>query len=162
MIRISTPPCVPSSYARITCPRLAGVRLLVAEDHPDHQRLFTMLLRNEGAEVEVVDNGRSAIERALEAQALLLPFDAVLMDQQMPTLDGQAATRVLRSQGYRRPIVALTAHAMTGEREKCLKCGCDDYVSKPIDRDELIGVVARLATQGHALRPTPERCAGAN
>ena len=80
----STSRCATAIPSPMFCHRLAGVRVLVAEDHPDHQRLFTFMLRREGADVEIVDNGRSAIQRAVEARQLGMPFDAVLMDLQMP------------------------------------------------------------------------------
>jgi CheY-like chemotaxis protein len=145
MIRISsTRHCAPAIPTRVFSHRLAGLRLLLAEDHPDHQRLFAMMLRHEGAEVEIVDNGRSAVQRAVEAYELDSPFDAIVMDLQMPAIDGYAATRALRRHGYDRPIVALSAHAMVGEREKCLDCGCTDYASKPVEREHLVGLLAGL------------------
>jgi len=118
--------------------------VLVAEDGPDNQVLITMLLRGYGLTVAMVADGQAAIERALDAWRKGTPFDLVLMDMQMPVVDGYLATSELRKAGYDKPIVALTAHAMTGEREHCLACGCDDYVRKPIERAELLAALARI------------------
>ena len=100
--------------------------------------------RKAGAEVEIVENGRAAAEQALEALGRGEPFDLILMDMQMPVLDGYGAASLLRSKGYEGPIVALTAHAMPADRQRCLDAGCDDYATKPIDRGELVELCARL------------------
>jgi CheY-like chemotaxis protein len=123
-------------------PRL-DCRILVAEDSPDNGRVVRHVLECVGAEVELVENGRLAVERALAARDEGRPFDLILMDMQMPIVDGYQATRTLRSQGYTLPIIALTAHAMQEERQRCLECGCDEYQSKPIQREELIEVIRR-------------------
>jgi two-component system CheB/CheR fusion protein len=119
--------------------RLAGRSILLVEDGPDNQALMTHFLSASGARVESAANGAEALEKALSAT-----YDAVLMDIQMPVLDGYEATRRLRERGYNGPIVALTAHAMRGEREKCLAVGCDDYVSKPVAPLFLIEVIERV------------------
>ena len=115
---------------------LSGCRILLAEDRPENQELDGFVLRKYGAEVKIAANGREAIDSVLAADGDQ-PFDAILMDMQMPVLDGYASTRILRKRGYTTPIIALTAHAMIGDREKCLAAGCDDHVSKPIDTLQL-------------------------
>jgi PAS domain S-box-containing protein len=129
--------------------RLTG-RVLLAEDAPDSRRLLSFYLRRAGIEVAAAEDGAVAYGTARTALAAGRPFDVVLMDMQMPRVDGYDATARLRAAGYVRPIVALTAHAMAGDREKCLAAGCDDFLTKPIDPDTL------LATLAPYLRPGPE------
>ena len=117
-------------------------RILVAEDGPDNQRLIQMLLQRAGAEVVVVENGQLAVDRARAE-----PFDLILMDMAMPVMDGYTATRTLRDLGFDLPIVALTAHALIGEKEQCLAEGCDEFLTKPIDRAALIERLAALLEQ---------------
>ncbi|MEZ6114499.1 MAG: ATP-binding protein [Pirellulaceae bacterium] len=125
-------------------------RILLAEDGPDNQRLISFVLRKAGAEVTLADNGQIALEMALAAVADNRPFDVILMDMQMPVMDGYQATGRLRDADYRGPIIALTAHAMRSDRQRCLQAGCDDYTTKPIDRRLLVNLVATWARQGHA------------
>ncbi len=131
--------------------RLDGVRILLAEDGADNRRLIVALLERAGGSVVAVSNGRLAVQRAQEED-----FDLVLMDVQMPEVDGLQATRMLRTLGHSIPIVALTAHALSGIRDECLAAGCTDYLTKPIDNKHLIGAVARYAGQaGPVGQPAP-------
>lgn len=122
---------------------LVGRRVLVAEDCTDSQRLLRFVLSKAGATVTVVSNGREAVDVAMAEAPTSPPFDAIVMDMQMPVMDGHTATRELRQRGFDRSIVALTAHAARGERERCIEAGCDEYLSKPFDRAALVSAVAR-------------------
>lgn len=130
---------IPPEVTQLTLP----CHILLAEDGPDNQRLISLLLEQAGADVELVENGRQALEMGVRAQREGRPYDLILMDMQMPEMDGYVATRRLRDSGYRGPIVALTAYAMKGDREKCRNAGCDGYLGKPIRRNALLGVVCR-------------------
>jgi PAS domain S-box-containing protein len=127
----------------LSAPRLRG-RVLVAEDGPDNQKLIAAILRKAGAEVDLVANGRLAVEQALSARSAGTPYGAILMDMQMPEMDGYEATRQLRRSGYEGPIIALTAHAMAEDRAECLAAGCDEYATKPVDRIGLLQTLARF------------------
>jgi signal transduction histidine kinase len=124
-------------------PKSIGGRVLLAEDGPDNQRLISLLLRKADVDVTLVENGRDAVDAAMSANP---PFDLILMDMQMPILDGYRAASELRERSYPGPIIALTANAMSGDREKCLVAGCDGYASKPINRAEFLGIVASYIT----------------
>jgi CheY-like chemotaxis protein/anti-sigma regulatory factor (Ser/Thr protein kinase) len=119
-----------------TLAQLRG-RLLVAEDSLDNRHLLCRLLKKTGLDVEAVENGALAVERAL-ARTNGDSFDLILMDMQMPELDGYEATRRLRRAGYRGRVLALTANASEADRSKCLAAGCNDYVAKPYDLDKLL------------------------
>ena len=123
-------------------PQLQG-RVLLVEDGPDNQRLITLLLRRAGLEVVLAENGQQAIERVQESRHAGTSFGLVLMDMQMPVMDGYTATKILRRQGFATPIVALTAHAMDTERARCIAAGCDDFATKPIDRGRFYALLRR-------------------
>ncbi len=125
--------------------------ILLAEDGPDNQRLISLLLEHAGADVTLVENGRQALDKGLRAQREGRPYDLILMDMQMPEMDGYVAATRLRESGYRGSIIALTAHTMKGDREKCEKAGCDDFLGKPISRDALLATVCRWGNE-----PSPE------
>jgi PAS domain S-box-containing protein len=135
-------------------PEISG-RLLVVEDGKDNQRLLALLLTRAGAEVVVADNGQEGLDRFAEAEDQKRPFDLVLMDMQMPLVDGYTATARLRAQGVTTPIVAVTAHAMTGDRRKCLDVGCDGYLAKPIHREQLLHTVARHLARAATAHSVP-------
>jgi Amt family ammonium transporter len=124
---------------------LRGLRILVAEDGPDNQRLIGYFLNHGGAEVTIVENGQAAVDSAMAAVGDGDPFDVILMDMQMPIMGGYEATTLLRRLGYVYPIVALTANAMTGDRQRCLAAGCDEFATKPIDKPRLFETILRVA-----------------
>ncbi|WP_455200835.1 ATP-binding protein [Kaarinaea lacus] len=109
-------------------PNTVSGHVLVVEDSPDNQDLIAKYLIKAGATVEVVDNGLMAVQKALTDS-----YDLILMDVQMPIMDGLTATRKLRSEGYKQPIVNITANAMKEDRDKCIAAGADDYLTKPVD-----------------------------
>jgi signal transduction histidine kinase/ActR/RegA family two-component response regulator len=116
-------------------PRTPAVEIsghvLLVEDGPDNQRLVSFLLRKAGATVSVANHGQEALDQVASADA---PFDLILMDMQMPVMDGYTATRSLRASNYQGQIVALTAHALSEEIETCMDAGCDGYLRKPIEK----------------------------
>jgi signal transduction histidine kinase/ActR/RegA family two-component response regulator len=134
-----------SGRARLQC------RVLVTDDNRDNQRLIVDALEDAGAQVEVADDGAMAVKAVRTAADQGSAFDVVVMDMQMPTLDGYDAARQLRELDYEGIIIAVTAHAMPGDRRRCLDAGCDDYASKPIDRGRLVEMIAHYS--GKAARP---------
>ncbi len=136
--------------------RQLDCKVLLVEDGPDNRRLITMMLTKAGVELDVAENGRVGMDKALSSH-----YDVVLMDMQMPVMDGYEATRSLRAAGYDRPILALTAHAMRGDEDQCLEAGCDAYISKPVDRGVLVeSVSAWLGKTSDRSRPSNAPDAG--
>jgi two-component system sensor histidine kinase/response regulator len=123
-----------------------AMRILLAEDNLVNQRVAVRLLEREGHTVVVAGNGREAL-RVLETQV----FDMILMDVQMPEMDGLETTAIIRATekgaGKHIPIVAMTAHAMTGDRERCVAAGMDDYMSKPVNVRALIALLEKYCPQ---------------
>jgi PAS domain S-box-containing protein len=120
---------------------LAGLKILLVEDAPINQLLISHFLTGAGAEVELAANGAIGMRKALAGD-----YAVVLMDIQMPEMDGYEATTKLREHGYVRPIIALTAHAQKEDRERSLNAGCTDHLTKPIDRKLLISQISHLAS----------------
>jgi CheY-like chemotaxis protein/HPt (histidine-containing phosphotransfer) domain-containing protein len=147
----------PAALQTAALPTLDSLRVLLVEDHPVNQKLATAILNNEGHTVEVAANGEEGLARLRAGQ-----FDLVLMDIQMPVLDGLQATMQIRAdeQGSARriPIIAMTANALIGDRERCLAAGMDDYVSKPFRKAELFAAMARaMAAVGSPASPELDR-----
>jgi PAS domain S-box-containing protein len=128
---------------------LEGLKVLLVEDAPDNQALISRFLKMAGASVELASNGAEGVEKASSGD-----YDAVLMDIQMPILDGYEATAKLRSLGFAAPIIALTAHALKEERQRCLNAGCSDHLTKPIDRIKLIERLAQVKLEKTASPPS--------
>jgi CheY-like chemotaxis protein len=129
-------------------------RVLLVEDDRDVQRLVLHLLQKLEIEADLAENGEIACQRARHALSAGRPYELILMDVEMPVMNGLDATRRLRREGWTGPIIALTAHAMSGDREMCRAASCDDYVPKPISRDALQAVLLRhlrLASTAAAL-----------
>jgi CheY-like chemotaxis protein/HPt (histidine-containing phosphotransfer) domain-containing protein len=135
--------------------RLNG-RILLAEDGADNRNLLSCYLQTAGGEVTLAENGRIACELEAQARQGGNPFDLVLLDMQMPELDGYGAAAKLRAAGFKGPIVALTAHAMADDRDKCIRSGCSDYLSKPVDRLRLIQVVAQNMARANGPDAKPD------
>ena len=136
-------------------PRVSGttipsnLRILLAEDGPDNRRLVSHLLGRLGATVETVENGREAVDRLLHGGTAI---DLVLMDMQMPVMDGWEATRRLRNAGCGVPVLALTANAMPGDRAACLEAGCDAYLAKPVRREALATAISTILAESDSER----------
>lgn len=127
-------------------------KILLVEDNELNRDMLSRRLGRKGFEVEVAVDGRAGLERALGGG-----FDLILMDMSLPVMDGWEATKQIRSdpRGAGIPIIALTAHAMPGDREKALAAGCDDYDSKPVEFDRLLGKIQARLSGGSPRPPEP-------
>ncbi len=143
-------------------PAALDCRILLVEDGLDNQRLISMILRKAGADVTIASNGAEALELVRKSRGLEPTnsdsssefdgsgFDLILMDVQMPVMDGHETTQALRAGGCRKPIIALSAHAMQESIDECMRDGCDDYLTKPIERRKLLATVADYAEKSRA------------
>jgi CheY-like chemotaxis protein/HPt (histidine-containing phosphotransfer) domain-containing protein len=150
-----TPTSVPAFVSPAASFTNATVRVLLAEDNIVNQEIAVAMLEDTGYSVTVVENGLEALSTLANGE-----FDVVLMDCQMPEMDGFEATRVLRRQEietgrHRMPVIALTANAISGDRERCLEAGMDDYVSKPVRRDVLLAALANWTQPSTVVRISP-------
>jgi two-component system, chemotaxis family, CheB/CheR fusion protein len=152
-------------------PHLPGCRVLVVDDRSEIRFLAKQFIEKSGAAVELAVDGNDALLAIDRAEHREEPFDVVLLDMQMPVKDGYTTARELRAQGFRQPIIAVTAHAMQGDRERCLEVGCNDYTPKPLEPRRLLELVARYcrkpgktgssrAVEAHMSETTPNRTAG--
>lgn len=123
---------------------LSGRKILVVEDSEDNQLLVKLFLNREGINVDFANNGQEGVDLALSRD----DYDAVLMDMQMPVMDGYRATKELRDRGFIKPIIALTANAMKDDRERCMTAGCSDYLTKPVDSKTLTNAISRHVREG--------------
>jgi signal transduction histidine kinase/DNA-binding response OmpR family regulator len=135
--------------ARIAPPQLCG-RVLLAEDTPDIQALIKMLLKKTGLAVKAVDNGADALQQALRER-----YDLVVMDMQMPVMDGLAAIQQLRQSGFDQPIVALTANATQEDKNRCIHAGADNFVVKPVDVAVFYNILSQYLPE-QPLQPLPQ------
>jgi CheY-like chemotaxis protein len=139
--KLQTPPASRETASPV--PRLHA-RILLAEDHDANRQVITLRLNSIGAEVVPARNGKEALEQVRDAAEQGRPFDAVIMDMEMPVLDGYEAVRQLRAGGFTSPILAVTAYAMSKDREECLRLGCDEHISKPIEWDHFFRMLIQL------------------
>ncbi|HPF69528.1 MAG TPA: ATP-binding protein, partial [Candidatus Krumholzibacteria bacterium] len=162
-VRLPAEPAAPPAAAAqaaapaAACAAVDGARVLLADDSPDNRTIVSFYLEEAGIVPECVADGAEAVAAVHAAQAAGRPYDLILMDMRMPVMDGYEATRTLRAQGVRTPIVALTAHAMAGDSEACLAFGCHGYLAKPIEPQGLIQTVASFLPQGRIPAAAPRR-----
>ncbi len=129
--------------------RLEG-RVLLAEDSQINRTLFKIILERVGLQIDLAANGQQAVEMASGQD-----YDLILMDVQMPVMDGLEATRILRSEGLTTPVIALTAHTMKEDRKRCLWAGCDGFLCKPLNQGALLAAVQEYVGREVAAGPEP-------
>lgn len=129
----------PDPVIAVETPSIANMRVLLVEDGETNRRLIQVILKRHKCQVVSAENGQIGVELAMQQE-----FDAILMDMQMPVKDGYTAATELRTNGLTLPIIALTAHAMRGDQERCLNAGCSDYMTKPIREERLIQKLAEV------------------
>ena len=134
------------SPSTVELPTLNGLRVLVVEDGRTNRRMVRLMLERAGAIMTEAENGKIGVNLATSNE-----YDIILMDMQMPVMDGYAATRALRLKGLQIPIIAFTAHAMSGDERKCREAGCSDYLSKPVNANQLIHKLGELANTRDAV-----------
>jgi CheY-like chemotaxis protein len=135
-------------------PEISG-RVLTVDDRREIRFLIEKLLESTGVDIVTASDGAQGLESWRENNQAGTPFDAILMDMQMPVMDGLEATRKLREQGYEGPVIALTANAMSTDRAKALQAGCNDFITKPIDRSQLIDKLYKWIDQAAGKSPPP-------
>jgi CheY-like chemotaxis protein len=127
-------------------------RILVAEDAKANQTLIQILLQKMGFQVTIVEDGQQAVDK-LRTET----FDLILMDMQMPVMNGYEATREIKTMGIQSPVIAVTAHAMKGDEQKCFDAGCDGYLTKPIDKNKLAEAIRKNITDKTANKNSREQ-----
>ncbi len=151
---VANNPSAKEPHSPSPVPILTGKRVLLVEDGIDNQRLFSILLRKMDVEIMIAETGQQAVDFAMLSLDAGKPFDLILMDVQMPVMDGCTATKILREKGWEGQIIALTANAMAEDRTRCLEAGVDDHISKPVNLTEFSERVAQALAEGHS-RKTP-------
>ncbi|HIG86533.1 MAG TPA: response regulator [Planctomycetes bacterium] len=143
----------PAHVQEISSTSLESISVLVADDNQDNRRIYELFLKAAGAEVTLAKDGLESVQMYREAER---PFDIILMDMRMPRMDGYAATKKLRIMGATMPIIALTAHTMSGDAERCIEAGCSGYIGKPIEREQFLSSIKyelnQLRDQPHGLQ----------
>jgi PAS domain S-box-containing protein len=151
--QLLSPAPMPAMPPPLTQPEnLNKLNILLVEDSLDNQMLIKRILNYAGASVTTANNGKEGVDQAFAPKA---KFHVILMDLQMPVMDGYEATKILRNGGYDKPIIALTAHAMKDERERALASGFDDHITKPVNQKMLIHTLAKYAHRPRPSRPRP-------
>jgi signal transduction histidine kinase/DNA-binding response OmpR family regulator len=144
--------CVSVEPPKSTQPRFSG-RVLVVDDTLVNREMFRALLEGAGLTVETAGNGEEALAAIDQAHESGSPFDVAFMDMQMPVLDGYEATTRLRARGGTLPVVALTAHSMPGDRERCIAAGCSEYLTKPLTREQLVAMAGTFTRPRASVGP---------